>query len=197
MVTPASLLDSAPVEDAPFADVLARGDGAIIIPGIDANGAYYPIEKLAAHKAGALHLAVSVFVFSGNDLLIQKRAAGKYHCAGLWANTCCTHPHWDESPEESAARRMREEMGVSLPLTPTAVIEYAADVSDDMREYERVHVFRADADRRTLVAAPAPEEVSETRWAAVADLRRDARATPQAYAPWFRIYLERWDELGF
>jgi len=24
--------------------------------------------------------------------MLQKRAAHKYHCAGLWPNTCCTHP---------------------------------------------------------------------------------------------------------
>ncbi len=190
---------------APPATLEARSAGrpaddthdAMIIPGIAADGTLYPVEKMAAHRAGALHLAVSVFVFSADCLLIQRRAAGKYHCAGLWANTCCTHPHWNEAPAQSAARRLREELGLSLTLTPTTIIEYAADVSDDMREYERVHVYRADVDHDDLVIAPAPLEVSETRWASVDTLRANALRTPERYAPWFRIYLARWDELGF
>jgi hypothetical protein len=52
------------------------------IPAIDADGSLYPIDKMAAHRLGQKHLAVSVFVFCGERLLIQKRAAGKYHCGG-------------------------------------------------------------------------------------------------------------------
>lgn len=55
-------------------------------------------EKIAAHKNPKLHRAFSIFVFnSRGELLIQKRAANKYHCPGLWANTCCGHPRPGES----------------------------------------------------------------------------------------------------
>jgi isopentenyl-diphosphate Delta-isomerase len=174
-----------------------KTENAMFIPGIAADGTLYPIEKMAAHREGLLHLAVSVFVFSGNDLLIQRRAQGKYHCAGLWANTCCTHPHWNEKPQSSAERRLVEELGVALPLHQTAMIDYAADVTDDLRECERVHVYRAHADRHALVVTPNRQEVSETQWADIDGLRNDAHANPELYAPWFRIYLTRWDELGF
>jgi isopentenyl-diphosphate delta-isomerase len=171
-------------------------DGAIMIPGIAPDGSLYPIEKIAAHRDGALHLAVSVFVFSGDRLLIQRRAEGKYHSAGLWANTCCTHPHWDEPPTLSAARRLQEELGIVLPLAPTTVIDYEADVSEDMREHERVHIYRGDAGNGVLRLAPNIAEVSATAWVEVARLREDAVRRPSTYAPWFRIYLERWPELG-
>ena len=69
----------------------------IIIPAIAEDGTLYPVEKMAAHRAGQQHLAISVFVFSQNRLLLQQRAASKYHCPGKWANTCCTHPHWGET----------------------------------------------------------------------------------------------------
>ena len=45
-------------------------------------------EKMDVHKKGLLHRAFSVFLFNGDRLLIQRRAEGKYHSAGLWANTC-------------------------------------------------------------------------------------------------------------
>ena len=77
----------------------------VIIPAIAADGSLYPVEKLMAHVEGLFHLAVSVFVFDGDRLLIQQRAHDKYHCGGMWANTCCTHPYWDEAAVTCAERR--------------------------------------------------------------------------------------------
>ena len=75
-----------------------RSDGRpILIPAILPDGRLVPMEKMEAHRKGQLHLAVSVFVFAGPRLLIQRRAGSKYHCAGQWANTCCTHPDFAES----------------------------------------------------------------------------------------------------
>lgn len=167
-----------------------------IIPGIDENGALYPIEKMEAHRAGALHLAVSVFVMSGDALLLQQRAAGKYHCGGLWANTCCSHPAWGEAPADSAHRRVYEELGLNLQLQACNVFDYAADVTNGLREHERVHVFRGDVDQSTLRLRPDPDEVSAVRWMTAHEVRQAMRATPELFAPWFRIYLNRWDELG-
>ena len=167
-----------------------------IIPAIGTDGLLFPIEKLKAHEEGTLHLAVSIFVFCGPNLLIQKRAASKYHCGGLWANSCCTHPHWNEAPEDSAHRRLYEELGLQLDLTPAQVVEYYAEVSNNLIEHERVQVYRADVAHQNLEFDLAPEEVSEVRWVGVRELKADAVANPQLYAPWFKIYLTRWRELG-
>lgn len=74
-------------------------------------------KKLKAHQDGKLHRAFSVFVFNHNkELLLQKRAKTKYHCAGLWSNTCCSHPRFDELTERAAGRRLKEDwivLGVS------------------------------------------------------------------------------------
>ena len=51
------------------------------------------MEKLEAHQKGELHRAFSIFIFNTKgELLLQQRALDKYHAAGLWANTCCSHP---------------------------------------------------------------------------------------------------------
>lgn len=168
---------------------------ASIIPGIAADGALYPIDKMEAHRQGALHLAVSVFVMSGDTLLLQRRALSKYHCGGLWANTCCSHPHWGEAPADSAARRLREELGITLPLKACNIIEYRAQVTDGLWEHERVHMFRGDA-ASTITIKPDAAEVLDTRWMSIDALRDDVRLQPEIYAPWFRIYLARWGELG-
>lgn len=169
----------------------------IHIPAVAEDGSLFPIEKMQAHVSGQLHLAVSVFVFDGDHLLLQRRARGKYHCGGLWANTCCTHPHWQETLEACAARRLAEELGFSLPLARHQTIDYAADVGNGLREHERVTLFSATADRHTLTLAPDPDEVEETRWVAQDELAREVKSAPQRYTPWLRIYLDRFPGLSF
>jgi isopentenyl-diphosphate delta-isomerase len=160
------------------------------IPAWTEDGQFVQVEKMDAHRRGLKHPAVSVFVLDGaGSTLLQRRADGKYHCAGAWANACCTHPFWDEDPAVAANRRMGEELGLSLPLRHAGRIEYRADVGGGMIEHEVVEMYVALADPAALTPAPNPDEVSATRWARIADLRADALARPEAYAPWLRIYL--------
>ncbi len=168
-----------------------------MIPAIASDQSLYPIEKMEAHRRGVFHQAISAFVFSqSGELLIQRRAVEKYHCGGLWANTCCTHPHFGESHEDCAARRMREELGLTLPLERRTTVEYRADVGGGLWEHEQVVVFRGQADSKRIILALNPDEVSETRWVSMDHLRAEVSATPQAFTPWFRIYLRRWEELS-
>jgi 5-aminolevulinate synthase len=95
-----------------------------LIPAIADNGSLFAIGKMQAHETGQKHLAISTFVFCGDKLLLQRRAESKYHSPGQWANSCCTHPHWGESVEAAAHRRVGEELGISLPLHHRAVVEY-------------------------------------------------------------------------
>src|SRR5690606_41372820 len=72
--------------------------------------------KLEAHRAGALHRAISVFLFnSEGEMLLQRRAAEKYHSPSLWSNACCSHPRPGEAPHAAALRRLPEEMGLEAP----------------------------------------------------------------------------------
>lgn len=168
--------------------------GEITIPAVGPDGALRPVEKMEAHRRGVLHLAISAFVFDGERLLLQRRALGKYHCGGLWANTVCTHPHWGESLEACAARRLREELGLCVPLSRGETVEYRAEVGDGLIEHERVTLFRGEARAPALRLDPA--EVAETRWVTLDALRREAEARPERFTPWLRIYLGRWAALG-
>jgi len=60
-------------------------------------------EKLDAHKAGLLHRAFSIILFNNSkEILLQQRAATKYHCPLLWANACCDHPKLGEKTTTAA-----------------------------------------------------------------------------------------------
>jgi isopentenyl-diphosphate delta-isomerase len=167
-----------------------------VIPAIGDDGALFAVGKMEAHRRGILHQAVSVFVFSGDELLIQQRAAHKYHCGSLWANTCCTHPHWGEGVHDAAMRRVREELGFSVPLTAAREFTYRVAVTDGLVEHERVQVFRGVADKRRLRMDINPDEVQATLWVSPDALRRGASYGTKELAPWFRIYLQHWDQLG-
>ncbi len=153
------------------------------------NGTLTQVEKLEVHQRGLRHKAVSVFVMRGREVLLQRRAMGKYHTPGLWANTCCTHPRWGETDLACAARRLHEELGISdLALQRSGGIEYRADVGGGLTEHEVVEVFSAQAPAH-LVPQPDPDEVMQTRWITLEALEAEVQASPEKFTPWLRIYL--------
>ena len=153
------------------------------------DGVLTPVDKIEAHLRGLRHKAVSVFVLRGDEILIQRRALGKYHTPGLWANTCCTHPHWDEAPETCAARRLEEELGITgVALEPRGQVEYRADVGGGMIEHELVDIFVAEAPEG-MTLAPNPDEVMDTDWMALDALRARTVSEARSFTPWLRIYL--------
>jgi isopentenyl-diphosphate delta-isomerase len=146
-------------------------------------------EKLEAHRGeGMLHRAVSIFLFNRRgELLVQRRAEGKYHFAGLWSNTCCSHPRPGESVAEVSERRLREEMGLSASLRVVRKFIYkATDPMTSLSEHELVHLVIGQTD-----SDPTPDsgEIGDWAWIDLEKLQRDLATRPSAYTPWFPIGL--------
>lgn len=161
------------------------------------NGKLTPVEKLEAHVKGLRHKAVSVFVMNRGRVLIQQRAMGKYHTPGLWANTCCTHPEWNENAAKCAVRRLDEELGIKgLCPTHRDQIEYRADVGGGLIEHEVVEVFVADAPDNLPVQMN-PDEVMNTKWVDFYDLAAQVARHPETFTPWLRIYMEEYQSVIF
>ena len=143
--------------------------------------------KLQAHERGLLHRAFSVFVLNARgEVLLQRRAFGKYHSGGLWTNTACGHPRPGEAVAAAARRRLREEMGFDCALVPAGSFVYRREVGDELVEHELDHVFHG---RHDAPPHPDPAEVSEWRWMAPAAAIADAEAHPERYTPWFALAL--------
>jgi isopentenyl-diphosphate Delta-isomerase len=145
-------------------------------------------EKVDAHARGLLHRAVSVLVFDARGrLLLQRRAATKYHSGGLWSNTCCTHPRPGEAVADAAHRRLREEMGFDCPLTEIGSLNYRVPVGNNFVEHEYDHVFTGRYDRDPT---PDASEADAWQWADAQRLREDLEQRPHLYTPWLRPIFE-------
>ncbi len=151
-------------------------------------------EIVAAHTGnGQLHRAFSVYVFRrrGSEILIQKRSSKKMLWAGIWANSCCSHPFTTEDAHAAGTRRLQEELGFQCPLTAVGTFVYRAeDPSGKGVEHEHVTLLVGHADENTQVN-PNPDEVAEWKWIRVADLLLEFDQNPAEYAPWFHQGLRQ------
>jgi isopentenyl-diphosphate delta-isomerase len=145
-------------------------------------------EKLAAHAAGRLHRAFSIFVFNSEGcLLLQRRAKAKYHSGGLWSNTCCGHPRPDESTAGAARRRLREEMNFDCELRAAFEFLYRAQFENELIEYEYDHVLVGEFASVSVV--PNEAEVENCKWTTLDELRRDISLRPDEYTYWLKAAL--------
>ena len=145
--------------------------------------------KTEAHARGLLHRAFSIFLVDREGrLLVQRRAEGKYHSAGLWGNSCCGHPRPGERTRSAAIRRLGEELGVDVPLDHQFLARYRAEVGGGMVENEQVHIYFG---RAPSALRPDPDEISETGFLSWDELDRIAAERPDTLAPWLLHYLAR------
>lgn len=146
--------------------------------------------KMEAHEKGLLHRAFSVFVFNDqHEMMIQQRAAHKYHSPLLWANTCCSHPRDKENIIAAGERRLMEEMGFNTPLEHRTSFIYKAPFDNGLTEHELDHILIGKYN-----AAPHinPEEVADWRWVGWEELRNEMKEQPEKFTAWFKIIFDKY-----
>jgi isopentenyl-diphosphate Delta-isomerase len=144
-------------------------------------------EKLEAHQKALLHRAFSVFIFNSNgELLLQQRAKSKYHSAGLWTNTCCSHPRPNELVLDAAKRRLDEEMGLVLELEKKFDFIYKTPFDNDLTEYEFDHVFVGYTDEAPVINR---DEVEDYKWKSLEEIKADLLLFPNSFTSWFKIAI--------
>lgn len=145
------------------------------------------VEKMEAHRQGLLHRAFSIFIFnSKGELLLQRRASGKYHSGGLWTNTCCSHPLPGETVLTAANRRLLEEMGFAATLSPAFNFTYNATFANGLIEHEYDHVFTGTYDGKITIDE---SEVSDYCFKTMTDIEASIKTHPQKYTEWFKLAL--------
>lgn len=175
--------------DDQFAHDNARDDLLILVDGLDRQVGTATKER--AHFGSLLHRAFSVVLTregsAGTEVLLSRRAEGKYHSAGLWANSCCSHPRAGEQTIDAAYRRVTEELGLQAEgLSEIDSFVYRAEFDNGLTEFEYDHVLLGTC---SGTLAPDPSEVSATRWIDTGALAVELAEHPQHFCAWAFMVL--------
>jgi isopentenyl-diphosphate delta-isomerase len=145
------------------------------------------MEKLMVHQLGLLHRAFSVFIFNTKgELLMQQRAASKYHSGGLWTNTCCSHPRFGEEISSAIDRRLQEEMGMHCKTSFAFSFTYKTTFANGLTEHEFDHVYFGVTDETPI---PEKAEVENWKYVSIEKLENDIMHHPEMYTEWMKISL--------
>jgi len=147
-------------------------------------------DKMAAHSnGGRLHRSISIFVFNRKgEMLLQRRAMGKYHAPGKWSNTCCSHQQPGEKSLTAAHRRLVEEMGFDCRLREAFHFPYKTYVDKGLTEQEYDHMIFGRYDGKPRINR---REVMDWKWMPLMDLRRQVKRKPGSFTPWFRLMVDK------
>jgi isopentenyl-diphosphate delta-isomerase len=147
------------------------------------------MPKMEAHEKAVLHRAFSVFVFNEkNQLMLQQRAANKYHSPLLWTNTCCSHQRNGETNIEAGKRRLQEEMGFVCELEEKTSFIYKAPFDNGLTEHELDHVMVGYYNENPIINR---EEVENFKYMTVEAVKQDMLVNPEIYTAWFKIIFEK------
>ena len=120
--------------------------------------------------------------------LLQKRADGKYHSGGLWANACCfPSPMGCETLPQAVSRRLQEELGITGEARELFSFIYYTPFPS-LSEYEYDHVFLL---LHSGPVTPNPEEIGATRWVTPDQLQQELLLHPEQFCSWFLIAAPR------
>ncbi|MBE7697341.1 isopentenyl-diphosphate Delta-isomerase [Tenacibaculum finnmarkense] len=152
------------------------------------------MEKIEAHEKALLHRAFSVFVFNDKkELMLQQRAADKYHSPLLWTNTCCSHQRDGETNLGAGKRRLQEEMGFVCDLKEVFSFIYKAPFDNGLTEHELDHVMVGTFNDEPNINK---EEVENHKWMTLEAVKKDMEKNPEIYTAWFKIiFKESYDIL--
>jgi isopentenyl-diphosphate delta-isomerase len=150
------------------------------------------MPKLEAHEKAVLHRAFSVFIFNDkNELMLQQRAALKYHSALLWTNTCCSHQLVGETNIQAGKRRLNEEMGFVVELEESISFIYKAPFDNGLTEHEYDHVLIG---KYNDIPKINQDEVANWKWMSLEVVKNDMLEQPELYTEWFKIIFDKFYE---
>lgn len=175
-----------PRRASPLPDRLPVGDPRDLVVLLDEQGRPTgSAPREAVHDADTrLHLAFSCYLIDARGrVLLTRRSLGKRSWPGVWTNSFCGHPRPGEDLVDAVRRHGRGELGLE-PQDVTPVLPdfaYRAVDASGVVENEVCPVFAA---RTAEDPRPHPDEVAQTQWVELDELRQTVRTAPWALSPW-------------
>ncbi len=158
----------------------------------DASGNPGPlVPRGRVHAEGLWHRAVNVFVFrTSGAVVLQRRAASKDVCPGLWDLSVAEHLQPGEDYPTAARRGLHEELGLTVEgLAPIGAEQRVHLELPELgiRDYELHQCFAAISDAAIVMD---PQEVAATADEEWLTLRARMRSAPQTFTPWLHTLAE-------
>ena len=139
------------------------------------------------HTNGLRHRAIHILVRNkAGEIFLQRRSQWKDVCPLKWDSSAAGHVNAGQNYPETAARELREELGVDAPLKWVAKAGAGEDTG-----HEFVHLFEAAHEGPFHLP---PAEVDCGEWFEPAQLERWLAARPDDFAPGFRRCWTLWRE---
>ncbi|MBN1406738.1 MAG: isopentenyl-diphosphate Delta-isomerase [Calditrichaceae bacterium] len=150
----------------------------------------FDTKDICHNNSGILHRAFSIFVFNDkNELLLQQRSSEKRLWPLFWSNSCCSHPRKGETYEYATARRLKEELGLTIKLTYLYKFQYQAKYKNEGSENELCSVYIGKSNVMPVVNET---EIAEWKYISIDTLDAELLKNPNAFTPWFKM---EWKEL--
>uniref|UniRef100_A0A0K0E6L1 isopentenyl-diphosphate Delta-isomerase n=1 Tax=Strongyloides stercoralis TaxID=6248 RepID=A0A0K0E6L1_STRER len=169
------------------------------------------IGKVECHKQPlSLHRAFSIFLFNNEKkLMLQKRSLNKVTFPGVWSNTCCSHPLYNDKEitekdnkgiKAAASRRMGQELGLwniqEDKFEVAGRFLYRAVMDDVWGEFELDYSLilrNIDIPKKYTLNK---DEVDEVKFVNFVELQNMIRGGEE-FSPWFILFnkhgfLEKW-----
>lgn len=135
------------------------------------------------HRLKLRHRAAHIFLLrSDGRMLVHLRSPDKEEFPSVWTSSASGHLSSGEGYEESAARELTEELGVTAPLIRLASFDACPDTSN---EFTEVFLARSDAE---IVADP--HEISDVEWLFIDEIAARLQAEPKSFSPAFRLLFD-------
>lgn len=143
---------------------------------------------------GVMHRVARVILLnSRGEMLIQKRSA-HISLPNLWDQSAAGHVDAGEEYADAAVRELAEETGVSsASLTEVSKYYSEEDIHGQIaKRFSTIFVGHYDGP-----VQPNPEEVSESRWVPLNELRTWMHERPEAFTEGFRVCLQHFQVRDF
>ena len=159
-------------------------------------------SKVKCHLyEGILHRAFSVLLFNlDNKLLIQQRADEKITFPSIWANSCCSHPLYEngeengiEGAKKAAIRKLTQELGIesgkikSDDLNFITKMHYKARADEKWIEHEVDYIFVAKVSVQINPNSNEIQKIAYVNNKELDELFQKSNNRDVKIGPWFRL----------
>jgi 16S rRNA (adenine1518-N6/adenine1519-N6)-dimethyltransferase len=139
------------------------------------------------HANNLLHRAVHMLIFnSAGGVFLQLRSLWKDRHPLAWDSSAAGHVNAGEEYDQSAARELREELGIDTPLVRIAKLP-----ASERTGYEFIFLYRGSYDGELR---PNPSEIEAGRFFPPTIVDAWIKARPQEFAPGFIECWKIWRE---